>query len=189
MRCAAYILFQERLQANVTLGEEKVDNSTNFEPERRSKNVLTDEMKNMMVELLKRRQRHRRESTHLDATRQTIDTCLSYAELWSRISERDARAPSHIGDWLCDVECRAKDDGKVSQLVSGMLSKRLLMSLWWESGFQGRSHRESCECKKSSILQRLYSHTNQNDGQWIEKESSQFPHEFQGPARALYTSH
>ena len=157
-------MFQKRLQANVTVEAEEEDTSNNFKPERRSKNVLTDEMKNMMVELLERRQRHRRKSESLDATRQTIDTCLSYAELWSRTSKSDAHA--HVGDWLCEVECRAKDVGKVAELVSGTLSKRLLESLWWEWEFQGLSRRDPCNCHHSLILRRLYSHTNQNDGQF-----------------------
>ena len=108
--------------------------------------MLTDEMKNMMVELLKKRQRQRR-SLNMDATRQTIDTCLSHAELWSRTSERDALV--RVGEWLCEEECRAKGVGKVAELVSGMLSKRLLMCLLWEKGSQGKSQRESCQCQYS----------------------------------------
>ena len=129
--------------------EEKDDNFTLIEmqPESRRKNVLTDEMKNMMVELLKKRQRQRRStnSLNMDASGQTIETCLSYAELWSRTSERDAL--DRVGDWLCEEECRAKDVGKVAQLVSGILSKRLLMSIRWEKGSKGR--RESCQCQYS----------------------------------------
>ena len=139
-----------------------MDNYINIVPERRSKNVLTDEMKNTMLELLKRRQR--REAKSLDATGQTIDTCLSYAELWSRIYEKDAL--SLFGDWLCEVECRAKDVGKVAKLVSGILSKRLLVSLRWKLGPKGPIYREPCQCQNSLILRRLYFHTNQNDGQF-----------------------
>ena len=144
-------LFQKRLHANVTVEEEKDDNFTliQMQPESRRKNVLTDEMKSMMVELLKKRQRQRRsnQSLNMDAARQTIETCLSYAELWSRTSERDAL--DRVGDWLCEEECRAKDVGKVAQLVSGILSKRLLMSLRWEKGSQGMGRRESCQCQYS----------------------------------------
>ena len=131
--------------------EEKDDNFSLMEmqPESRRKNVLTDEMKNMMVELLKKRQRQRRsnQSLNMDAARQTIETCLSYAELWSRTSERDAL--DRVGDWLCEEECRAKDVGKVAHLVSGILSKRLLMSIRWEKGPQGMGRRESCQCQYS----------------------------------------
>ena len=144
-------LFQKRLHANFTVEEEKDDNFTLIEmqPESRRKNVLTDEMKNMMVELLKKRQRQRRStnSLNMDASGQTIETCLSYAELWSLTSERDAL--DRVGDWLCEEECRAKDVGKVAGLVSGILSKRLLMSLRWEKGSQGMGRRESCQCQYS----------------------------------------
>ena len=144
-------LFQKRLHANVTMEEEEDDNFPliQMQPESRRKNVFTDEMKSMMVELLKKRQRQRRsnKSLNMDATGQTIETCLSYAELWSRISERDALV--RVGDWLCEEDCRAKDVGKVGELVSGILSKRLLMSLKWERGPRGMGRRESCQCQYS----------------------------------------
>ena len=156
-------MFQKRLHANITAGAggEQEDTSVNFKPLKRRNNLLTDRMKKMMVDLLmrRRRRRHRRELRPLDleATRQTIDTCLSYAELWSRTWERDALL--HFGDRLCEVECRATDVGKVAQLVSRIFSKRLLMSVRWESGIDGLSHRQSCRCQNSLILQTLYSHT------------------------------
>ena len=157
-------MFQKRLLANVTFEEEKDDKFTNFKSEhgKTKTNVMTDELKNMMIELLQKRQRRRRDS---DATRQTIHTSLNYAELWSRISSRDELV--HVGQWLCEVECRAKGVGRFAHLVSSILSKRLLMSLRWEMGFQGLDQREPCRCQNSQIHRRLYSHTNQNDGQFV----------------------
>ena len=72
---------QKRLQANVTLKEvNKVDDDPIiFGADKKRKNVLTDEVKNMMVALLKRRQRRRRDQSLADATGQAINTCLSYA--------------------------------------------------------------------------------------------------------------
>ena len=95
--CNHHVL-QKRLQTNVTLEEIKIDEgSVIFGPDKNHKNVMTDEVKNMMVALLERRQRRRRDASPEDATGQAIDTCLSYAgTLFSADLRRCKPAPSKV---------------------------------------------------------------------------------------------